>query len=181
MAKICLFLLAAPFRIATANHLLIQSSSFTLTFCFLPHSLHPRTFLSGLPLFLLPGGFIFNIMCPTYPLFFLCTRPNYLSLASLQPALLLCQSQSLHATSLLSPPCSHLSSSFPDSECTFALFFSLFFPTPPHWSPAPMAKVLPDAIPSIYRGLGLTLGVHWLVTSNVLFLCVWQTKLCMSA
>ncbi|KAF7706413.1 hypothetical protein HF521_019667 [Silurus meridionalis] len=64
--------------VATVNHpyysvLYICMSSLTTSI----------NLLLGLPLFLLPGGFILGILLPIYPLSLLCTGPNHLSQASL--------------------------------------------------------------------------------------------------
>lgn len=74
-SRYCL-LLAAPFSCTTVDHLppSLASSPVTSALCMSIHE-------SFLALFLLPGSFIFNILCPVYPLSLLCTsKPSQLCL-----------------------------------------------------------------------------------------------------
>uniref|UniRef100_A0A3P8WWC6 Protease associated domain containing 1 n=1 Tax=Cynoglossus semilaevis TaxID=244447 RepID=A0A3P8WWC6_CYNSE len=65
-------------------HLSLFSAFSTLTPTICMSSLTTSIYLLfGLPLFLLPGSSISNILLPMYPLSLLCTCPNHLNLASL--------------------------------------------------------------------------------------------------
>lgn len=73
MIQIFFFYRLVPLGLATADCLLSSHSISNILFCR----------FCGLSLVLLPGSSIFSILCPVYPLYFLCTCPNCLNLASL--------------------------------------------------------------------------------------------------
>lgn len=65
MIQIFFFYRLVPLGLATADCLLSSHSISNILFCR----------FCGLSLVLLPGSSIFSILCPVYPLYFLCTCP----------------------------------------------------------------------------------------------------------